>query len=118
MTTYLLDFDTLKLNDEYSEYLTSDQWEEEVCENEGSISEEGMIVFKDSNGLECYANFKLCVSGTIDHDPGDYWTPPYTDVEIDDVEIDVSEFYLDDVLVDLTTEMRKALTDKIYKLIN
>ena len=117
ISTYSVNFDDLKVKLDECEFATSDCWDEMICEHEGSFEEDGIIIF-DLNGMESYVNFKLYVSGTVTHDSGDYWTPPYTDVDIDDVDVEIEEFYINDIEVELTKEMIKALTEKVQKIIN
>lgn len=117
ISTYSLNFDDLKVKLDECEFTKNDCWDELICENEGSFGEDGIIIF-DLNGIEAYVNFKFYVDGIVSHDPGDYWTPPYTDVDINGVDIEIEEFYIDDIEVKLTKEMIKALTEKVEKVIN
>jgi hypothetical protein len=68
----------------------------------------------DCDGIEVNVNFELYVSGRVDHDPGDYWTPPYTDVDITDFDVTITEVYIDDYDVELTKEMKRTL-EKVVK---
>jgi hypothetical protein len=39
--------------------------------------------------------FNSAIEVRVDHDPGDYWTPPYTDVDVFRIETEISESYVD-----------------------
>lgn len=117
ISTYSINFDDLKVKLDESDFQKNDNWSKLICENDGSFSEDGLIVF-DLNGIESYVNFKLNVSGRIYHDRGDYWTPPYTDVDINYVDVEIDEFYIDDVKVELTKEMTSILEKKIMEIID
>ena len=78
--TYSLDLNNLKLTD--GDYTKAEDWEELICENEGSFSKDEEYMIFDSNGIEIVINYELSVSGRVDYDPGDYYTPPYSDFDI------------------------------------
>lgn len=111
-----LNFQELKLKADESEF-SKDNWDELILDNEGFFEQNYVLVF-DFNGVEAYVNFKLYVSGDVTRDDGDYWTPPNTDVDINHVEVEVEEFYVDDVNIELTGEMTESLTNEIKKVIN
>lgn len=117
ISTYSVNFDDLKVKLDESDFVKNDNWCELICENEGSFSEYGMIAF-DLYGVESYVNFKLNVSGQIYHDNGDYWTPPSTDVDIDYVDIEIEEFYINEIEVKLTKDILLTLEQKIMKIID
>jgi hypothetical protein len=95
----LFDFDCSK----------SEDWEELICENEGHFSKEGQFMTFDLGGYD------LEVSGRVDYDPGDYWTPEYSDCTITDETIDVTEVTLDDYEIELTKELRDLFSEVIKK---
>lgn len=39
--------------------------------------------------------FHSAIELQTDHDPGDYWTPPYSETNVGDVETEISETYID-----------------------
>lgn len=93
----------------------SDEWEDLICENEGHFSREGEYMAFDVDGLNLIIFYDLDVSGKIDYDPGDYYTPSYTDVEITDETIDITQVILDDYNIELTKELDKVFSEVIKK---
>jgi hypothetical protein len=60
-------------------------------------------------------NYEVSVSGSIFEDSGDYWTPPSCDVDVDDVDIYVTDVYINEDEVELTPELKtifKNIVDK------
>jgi hypothetical protein len=114
MNTYLLD--TNKINKLVDfDCKKSDEWEELICENEGHFSREGEFMLFDVDGLDLLIIYDIEVSGRIDYDPGDYFTPPYSDYEITYEAIDVTEVILDDYNIELTKELKKLFSEVIKK---
>jgi hypothetical protein len=89
-----------------SDCLKSDDWEELICENEGHFSREGEFMIFEVDGLDLVISYDLEVSGRVEYDPGDYWTPPYSDFEVTNETIDVTEVTLDDYEIELTKELK------------
>jgi hypothetical protein len=114
INTYTIDFDKLE-NVNYKE--VEGDWDNLICENEGSFSREDQAISFDVNGSELLVCFELNVSGSVDYDPGDYWTPSYTDVDITDVDVYISNVYLNDYDLPLDKESIKLLENKIQKMI-
>lgn len=114
MNTYLLD--TSKINNLVdSDCKKSDEWEELIYENEGHFSREGEFMLFDVDGLDLLINYDIEVSGRIDYDPGDYFTPPCSDYKITYEAIDVTEVILDDYNIELTKELKKLFSEVIKK---
>jgi hypothetical protein len=99
----IVDFDCLKKED----------WEESICENEGHFSRKGEFISFDLDGFYLTIFYDLEVSGKVDYDPGDYWTPPYSDFEITYEDINVSEVTLDDYNIELTEDLIKLFSEVI-----
>jgi hypothetical protein len=110
ISTYSVNLNNLKIIDKE----VVGDWEDLICENEGSFTRDCQYMIFDCDGVEVNVNFELSVSGRVDHDPGDYWTPPYTDVDITDFDITITDFYIDDYDVELTKEMKRLL-EKVVK---
>jgi len=98
-----------------SDCLKSDDWEELICENEGHFSREGEFMIFEVDGLDLVISYDLEVSGRVEYDPGDYWTPPYSDFEVTDETIDVTEVTLDDYEIELTKELKFLFSEVIKK---
>ena len=103
--TNLVDYDCVK----------SDSFEELICENEGHFSREGEFLAFDLNGVELVIFYDLDVSGRIDYDPGDYYNPPYSDFEITDETIDVTQVTLDEHEFELTKELKLMFSEVVKK---
>jgi hypothetical protein len=114
MTTYLLD--PSKINNLIdTDCSKKDDWEELICENEGRFSREGEFMAFEVDGLDLVIVYDLDVSGRIEYDPGDYYTPPYSDCEITDETIDVTEVTLDDYNIELTKELKTLFSEVVKK---
>ena len=110
ISTYSVNLNNLKIKDKD----VVDDWEDLICENEGSFTRDCQYMIFDCDGREVNVNFELYVSGRVDHDPGDYWTPPYTDVDITDFDVTITDVFIDDWDVELTKEMKRTL-EKVVK---
>lgn len=115
ISTYNLNPKDLKFLD--SDCIKSQDWEELICENEGSFSREGEYMIFDMNGIELVISYDLSVSGRIDYDPGDYYTPPSCDIDISYEDISVTDVTLDEYDIELTKELRLLFSDVVKKFI-
>jgi len=97
------------------DFLKSEDWEELICENEGHFSREGEFMAFEVDGLDLVITYDLEVSGRTEYDPGDYYTPPYSDFEITDETIDVTDVTLDDYNIELTKELKELFSEVIKK---
>jgi len=114
MTTYLLDLS--KINNLIdTDCSKTEDWEELICENEGHFSREGEFMMFEVDGLDLVISYDLEVSGRIEYDPGDYWNPPYSDFEITNESIDVTEVTLDDYNIELTKELKQLFSEVVKK---
>ena len=93
----------------------SEDWEELICENEGHFSREGEFMAFEVDGLDLVICYDLEVSGRVEYDPGDYYTPPYSDFEITDETIDVTDVTLNDYDIELTKELKELFSEVIKK---
>lgn len=115
ISTYSLNANSLELVD--YDCAKSNSWEDLVCENEGSFSREDEFLAFDMNGLELVIFYDLSVSGKIDYDPGDYYNPSYTDVEITDEDITVTKVTLDEYDIELTKELKSFFSEVVKKYV-
>jgi hypothetical protein len=114
ISTYSLDSSRIK-NLVDSDCLKADDWEELICENEGHFSREGEFMIFEVDGLDLVISYDLEVSGRVEYDPGDYWTPPYSDFEVTNETIDVTEVTLDDYEIELTKELKFLFSEVVKK---
>jgi hypothetical protein len=114
ISTYSLDPNRIN-NLVDSDCLKTDDWEELICENEGHFSREGEFMIFEVDGLDLVISYDLEVSGRVDYDPGDYWTPPYSDFEVTNETIDVTEVTLDDYEIELTKELKFLFSEVVKK---
>jgi hypothetical protein len=108
----MINLNKLKLKD--SDFIKSSDWEDLIIENDGVRGENQFMIF-ESDGSEVIVNFDLCVSGRIYRDSGDYLNPPYTDVEITDIDVDITSLTVDEYEVKLTKEFEANLELEIKK---
>jgi len=94
ISTYSLDLSNIKIVD--GDYTKTEDWEELICENEGRFSREGEFMAFEVDGLDLVISYELEVSGITEYDPGDYYTPPYSDFQITDETIYVTDVTLND----------------------
>ncbi len=112
--TYSIDFDNLEVKDKY----VDSDWDELICEHEGCFSSNDQYIMFNCNGIEVCVNFELCVSGYVSYDPGDYWTPPCSDTNITDVDVNIESILVDDYEVDFGKETLRFLESKIKEIIS
>lgn len=98
-----------------SDCLKTDDWEELICENEGHFIREGEFMAFEVDGLDLVISYDLEVSGITEYDPGDYYNPPYSDFEITNEDIDVTDVTLDDYNIELTKELKVLFSEVIKK---
>jgi len=115
ISTYSLNTQNLNLVD--YDCAKSNSWEDLVCENEGYFSREGEFLAFDMDGFELVIFYDLSVSGKIDYDPGDYYTPSYTDVEITDEDITVTQVTLDEYDIELTKDLKLLFSEIVKKYV-
>ncbi len=108
---------TLNLNDLVvkEKEIVSD-WEELICEDEDEyFTRDDQYILFDMNGIDVLISFELTVRGRVTSDSGDYWTPPSCEVDIVEVDIDVTDFYVDDIDVQLDKDLTRKLESLVKK---
>lgn len=111
MTIYSINFQELELVDK--DIITNEDFDNLIIENEGLFTRDNQTIWFKNNDIEISVEYEIYVSGSIDHDPEDYWTPPYTDVDINDIDIEIKSVYIDDIEIELTKEIENILLSKI-----
>jgi hypothetical protein len=107
----MINLDNLKFVD--GDFLNSESLSDMLYENEGSFTEKHQTINFEDGDKEVTINFEVYVDGTIDEDNGDYWTPPYCEVEVTEKEVTIEEVFVDGEIVKLDNKV----LSKIEKLI-
>jgi len=115
MTTATINTKDIKLID--GDFVPSSQFENEIVEHEGSFYESEQFMTFNQNGLEVTVSYEICVDGYTTYDAGDYFTPPYSSVEVSSVDITINKVEIDEFEVELTPELAKAFEVVIDKLV-
>ena len=89
----------------HGDFVKSDRWDDYIYEN-GGIHRDCQFMAFEYAGTEVCVDFELTVSGTYSFDAGDWNTPPYSECEIKDVEIDITGVTINEYSVELTDELR------------
>ncbi len=95
------------------DFVKSDDFTEMIYENDGSYSNDCQYMTFDCNDLKIDINYEIGISGSISEDSGDYWTPPSCDVDVDDVDITITDVFIDEVQVELTPELKKIFLNLV-----
>lgn len=93
-------------------FVRSDDFMDRIFENRYFSEDDQLMVF-DCDGLSISVNFSLHVSGDVSHDPGDYYTEPFSEVYITDVDIDITEVLIDEYEVELTEDLIKLFQNLV-----
>lgn len=96
------------------DFIKSDDFSDKVYENEGSYYNDCQYMTFECGELKIDINYELSISGSISEDSGDYWTPPSCDVDVDDVDITITNVFIDEDEVELTSDLKKVF----LKLVN
>ena len=94
------------------DFVKSNDFADAIYENDGSYSNDFQYMTFKCGDIKIDVNYEISVSGSVCEDSGDYWTPPSCDVDIDDVDIYVTDVYINEDEVELTPEL-KAIFKKI-----
>jgi hypothetical protein len=108
--TYTIDFNNLSFYD--GDFKKSDDFSDLIYENEGSVClEEEWISFNPvgNDDVNITIEYSLELRGYFDECPGDYWTPPACDFCLDEATVSINRFLIDDVEVELSSEIEKIL---------
>jgi len=94
------------------DFVKSNDFADAIYESDGSYSNDCQYMTFKCGDITIDVNYEISVSGSVCEDSGDYWTPPSCDVDIDDVDIYVTDVYINEDEVELTPEL-KAIFKKI-----
>lgn len=110
--TYSINFDKIEFID--GDFVKGDDWFDMICEDGGFTNYFQYMTF-NSNGVEILVEFELSVSGSVTRDSGDYYNPSSVDVDINEININVTVLHVDDCEVSLTEELEKLFQVEIKK---
>jgi len=94
------------------DFVKSNDLADLIYENDGSYSNDCQYMTFKFGDITIDVNYEMSVSGSINEDSGDYWTPPSCDIDIDDVDIYITDVLINEDEVELTPEL-KAIFKKI-----
>jgi hypothetical protein len=113
--TMFISTENLKFVD--GDFTKSTHWDDLILENEGSFSEKDVYIILTDNKNTVDVMFNLYLSAKITKSWGDYYTPSHTDIDIDDITIDINSVIINEEEVEITQEIRKSLSAKIKEII-
>lgn len=96
-------------------YENSRNWKDSI--KNGYLEGEDCWILIKSGDNELSIDFDMCVIGTSIYDPGDYYTAPYYESVIDNVDIEVKNILINEIEVKLTPELSKKIIFLIQSLI-
>lgn len=76
---------------------------------DGSLYKEDQFMNFDQDGDEITLYYTLDVDAEIYEDSGDFWTPPYTSVDINSVDITLSSVYINGEYSKIDESLKKEL---------
>jgi hypothetical protein len=96
-------------------FINSNDFTDMIYDNEGSFTEKEQSMSFDANDKEIIVNYELYVSGSINEESGDYWTPGSCEVDVTEVDVTISEVFIDGLLTDLQSQELEVI-EKLIKL--
>ncbi len=117
-TTYAFEIDRLTFVD--GDYKDSDDFSDLIYEGEGSAELENQWMAFQPEGcdFDVFVEYTLSLSGSFDYCPGDYWTPPACDFNLDSAEVSVSKILIDDIEACVSKDVEIFFAGLIEKKIN
>lgn len=115
ISTYLIDTKEINLNGEDSDFAKSSSWEDTIIDEGGSFFKDHQYMSFNGSGFELSVQFDLLVSGRFSFDSGDYCTPPCSECEIEEVDINIIGVSIDGYEVELTTDIIDLFKGAIKK---
>jgi len=71
----------------------------------------------ECDGFNIMVTYDLYIDGSISYSRGDYWTPDYTEVNVDTIDVTIKSIEIDEYEVELTKEMAKLFENIVKQLI-
>ena len=91
-------------------FSNQDDFTDLLLDNDGSFTLNNESMTFESNEKEVFIEYTVYVDGTITSEDGDWYTPGYTSVEVDNIDIDICSVTVDGIELVLTKEDYKFLT--------
>lgn len=98
------------------DYTNSNYWRERISESNYFNESDRFILIKSEKD-EINVDFDLDVVGSNFYDPGDYYTPPYYESEINSVDINLKMITINDIEVKITKELNEKVVNLIKTII-
>jgi hypothetical protein len=98
------------------DYINIDDITDKIYED-GHVFEKDQFMTFDYEGKIIQVGFNTSASGSVSEDPGDYWTPPTCDVDISDLEIEVTDITVDEEPTELTKDILVFFEKFIEKIL-
>jgi len=109
-----IDIKKLKLvESDFSDY---QNLTEQILEDGCAYVKDQFVDF-DYDGMILSITFNTSASGDVFDDPGDYWTAPYSEVNINDIDIEITQILLDEITIEITKESKVELVKLIEGLL-
>lgn len=99
------------------DYIKSSEFEDRIFDGEGSSSETDQFVSLQCDGFNIVVTYDLYIDGSISYSRGDYWTPDYTEVDVNNVDVTIKSIEIDEYEVQLTKEMALLFETIVKQLI-
>lgn len=110
--TYSLNFNNLQFL--HGDFLKSEDWSEKIYENGGYSNDCQYMTFSCGEN-EVIVDFEFNLSGYHSFDPGDWYTAPYSETEVTDVDVQVTKLHVGEWEVELNNDLKKLFEVEIKK---
>ncbi len=71
----------------------------------------------DCNGVEISVNYNLEVGFSTFTERGDYWTPSNSSIDVDSIDVNISEIFIDEYSVELCSDTLDIFKNYILSVI-
>ena len=103
--TTMIQFNLSKSTVINKDFATYSDFENLIEEGEGFATLQDEFMILNCEGFEVVVNYRVDITGHTYFDKGDYFTPSFTEVEIDTIKITITSITVDEYEVDLTQEL-------------
>jgi len=95
------------------DFLKSSEFTDTLCENEGSFKVKDQFIEFLCDGFNIVVNYDLTVCGQYESFDDDYWTPGYVECSIDDIDVKITDVFIDEYEVELNSQLIQIFTKLI-----